>query len=97
MNLMKQYHSLYMVTMLAIIVWGNCMSDSLKEHKLFELEDEHPFAYDLGIKVLPSSHPDAQVTICAHGYGHNNKIADVMRSFQVFSDHIIGFNFPESD
>ena len=71
------------------------MLQAQNENRLLELQEEHPFAYDLGIKVLPSSHPDAQVTICAHGYGHSNKIADVMRSFQVFSDHIIGFNFPD--
>lgn len=81
--------------LLMCLLWVGSMLSANNENRLFELQEEHPFSYDLGVKVLPSSYPDAQVTICAHGYGHSNKIADVMRSFQVFSDHIIGFNFPD--
>lgn len=81
--------------MLVFLLWMGSMAFAGNENRLPELLTTHPFSYDLGIKVLPSSHANAQVTICAHGYGHSNKIATVMRSFEVFSDHIIGFNFPD--
>lgn len=65
------------------------------ENKLLKLLDENPFAYNVGIKILPSKAAGAGVTICCHGYGHSNRLADVLHSYQVFSDHIIGFNFPD--
>lgn len=81
--------------MLVFLLWMGSMAFAGNENRLPELLTTHPFSYDLGIKVLPSSHAKAQVTICAHGYGHSNKIANAMRSFGVFSDHLIGFNFPD--
>ncbi len=54
----------------------------------------NPFHYDLGLKVMPSKKKDA-VMVCCHGYGHSNKIGDVVRSFNVIDDHIVSFNFPD--
>jgi hypothetical protein len=56
---------------------------------------KHPFAHDLGIKILPSTKKEAEVTVCCHGYGHSNMIGDVLNSFKVVPDHIISFNFPD--
>lgn len=56
---------------------------------------QHPFAHDLGIKILPSLKKEAEVTVCCHGYGHSNMIGEVLNSFKVVPDHIISFNFPD--
>ena len=37
---------------------------------------KNPFSYDIGLKVISSKTKSAQMTICCHGYGHNNKIVD---------------------
>ena len=49
---------------------------------------KHPFAHDLGIKILPSVKKEAEVTVCCHGYGHSNAIGETLNSFRVVSDHI---------
>lgn len=55
----------------------------------------HPFAHDLGIKIISSVKKEAEVTVCCHGYGHDNSIGDVLNSFKVVPDHIVSFNFPD--
>lgn len=55
----------------------------------------HPFAHDLGIKILPSVKNEAEVMVCCHGYGHSNIIGEALNSFRVVPDHIISFNFPD--
>jgi hypothetical protein len=60
-----------------------------------QISQQHPFSYDLGIKVIPSKQAHAGITICCHGYGHSNKIINVVHAAQVIPDHLIGFNFPD--
>ena len=59
------------------------------------IKKSHPFAYALDLKLIPSKQANAPVTICCHGYGHSNKIAEVVHSFRVIPDHLLGFNFPD--
>ena len=56
---------------------------------------ENPFSYDLGFTFIPSKNPHADIMICCHGFGSSNRIAKIIHSFDVVSDHIIGFNFPD--
>lgn len=63
-------------------------------HCLKELPT-NPFSYDLGVIVLPSNQEHDEVTMCCHGYGHSNQIAQSMRSSGAPLGHIIGFNFPD--
>lgn len=58
---------------------------------------KNPFSYDLGVKLIPSKHKNAGTTICCHGYGSSSYIANIIHSFNVLPDHIIGFNFPDYD
>jgi hypothetical protein len=62
---------------------------------LLTFPERHSFTYDFGIKIIPSATPTSETTICCHGYGHNNTIVDVVNSYQAFSGHLIGFNFPD--
>lgn len=55
----------------------------------------HPFNYDLNIRIIPSKKQNAPVTVCCHGYGHSNAIIDVINSFGVITDHLVSFNFPD--
>lgn len=65
--------------------------------KAADISKQHPFAHDLGIKILPSVKNEAEVTVCCHGYGHSNMIGEMLHSFRVVPDHIISFNFPDYD
>ncbi len=70
-------------------VWANKMLiDVIKKSK-------NPLSYDLGIKIIPSKVNDSKIMICCHGYGHNNKIADVINSYKVVKDNLVSFNFPD--
>lgn len=84
------------VKILSFVVLGVApMIHAHAQDEWLTILQDHPFSYDLGIKILASEHPKAQVTICAHGYGHSNKIADYIKKLNVFDDHIVGFNFPD--
>ena len=65
------------------------------ENNLSKLNQENPFNYDLGIKIIKCKTPGDEVTICCHGYGSNNSIADFINSHDNFSGHLLGFNFPD--
>lgn len=54
-----------------------------------------PFHYDLGVKVLPSSDPNAKIMLAFHGYGSNHNIVDLLRTYPEINDHLVGFNFPD--
>lgn len=71
------------------------LPNALAAAALPELTHDHPFSYDLGVKVIPSKKKQAHGMLCCHGYGHNNGIADVIHSFNVTKDHLISFNFPD--
>lgn len=59
------------------------------------LKQENPFSYNLGVKIISSKNNNTDVTICCHGYGHNNQIVDVVNSFNVIPGNLISFNFPD--
>jgi hypothetical protein len=54
-------------------------------------------AYPLKIRVLPGREADEPVMICFHGSGSNNKIADIIHSYDVVDHHLVSFNFPDHD
>jgi hypothetical protein len=74
---------------------ASSLSYSITKDKLRELSHQNPFSHDLGIKIIPSKHEDTHVTICCHGYGHNHEIVDIVNSYDILEDHLIGFNFPD--
>ena len=94
---MKINNRFFLATFL--IVMSNSASSITQEkiQNIVQAKESHPFSYNLGIKYIPSKQTDASVTICCHGYGHSNQIANVVHSFNVIPDHIIGFNFPDYD
>ncbi len=55
----------------------------------------HPFSYDLGMKIISGKKAEADITICCHGYGGDNRIIDALHSHNVTSDYLVGFNFPD--
>ena len=59
------------------------------------LKDNNPFNYDLGINSIPDKTNHNVVTICCHGYGHNNTIVNILNSWNVLEGALIGFNFPD--
>jgi hypothetical protein len=65
------------------------------EKILFSANLHHPFAYPLGIKMIPSSRPDADVMICFHGMGGSHSIIEILKSYAVIPDHLVSFNFPD--
>ena len=58
-------------------------------------QQKNPFDFDLDIKFISSQHDNAQVTICCHGYGDSNRLVEIINSYGVIPDHLIGFNFPD--
>ncbi len=56
---------------------------------------KNPFVYDLGVKIVKSKTRNDSLTICCHGYGHNNQIVDVVKSFNAIKGNLVGFNFPD--
>lgn len=59
-------------------------------------KEKNPFAYDLGIRVVPAHQKNANVIVCCHGYGADNHIVDAVSQSGALSDHhLIGFNFPD--
>lgn len=82
---------------LAFIFIGTTMQTIDKKDLLKLLKAPNPLNYNLGIHIKPGKKSDEHVTICCHGYGHNNQIADVIHSHNVLSDHLISFNFPDHD
>lgn len=63
--------------------------------KMLTVPTNHPFSYDLGVKIIPGRTLKNEVTICCHGYGHNHEIVDMVSSCGVFSGNLVGFNFPD--
>lgn len=69
---------------------------AVHKEELNGLFSPHPFNYDLGVKVLPASEPNANVMICCHGMCSDNRIGDVMRTYPSIKDnHLVSFNFPD--
>lgn len=80
------------ISFLLIFYTKVAMSDHTN---LITLPEKNPFSYDLGLRVIKDKKNPNQVTICCHGYGHNNEIVDVVDSFDVIKGNLIGFNFPD--
>lgn len=80
---------------LLLLLAGSRMQAITKESLEKMFKKPHPFFYDLGVKVIASKRPKADVMICCHGYGHSNKIADILNGVGIIEDHIISFNFPD--
>ncbi len=71
---------------------------AISKHELQNLlKQQHPFSYDLGIKVMPGKQTNSAVTVCCHGYGSSCQIGGVVHSFKAIPDHIVSFNFPDYD
>lgn len=71
------------------------MTNTITVEKLHQLAEHKPFTYNLGIKIIPAKKTDAPVTICCHGYGHNNQIVQAVYSAHALPTHLVGFNFPD--
>lgn len=71
------------------------ITNTYAQQNLTSLANNNPFSYNIGIKIIPSTTPHTDVTICCHGYGHSNQIVDVVKSFNVIPGTLIGFNFPD--
>lgn len=82
-----------MAVFLALLVAG-LVSFSL-EGSVIKVPKKHPFAYDLGVRLISGKVPSDSVTICCHGYGHNNQVADIVSSFDTIPGDLVGFNFPD--
>jgi hypothetical protein len=67
------------------------MSQTNAQIHLQELRNQNQFDYNLGINIIASKNSNNEVTICCHGYGHNNQIVDEVHS----PGNLIGFNFPD--
>ncbi len=79
-----------------ILLILNIIAPLCADNNFSVLSEHNPFSYDLGIKIIPSENmAHNQVTICCHGYGHNNKIVDNVHSYKSISGTLIGFNFPD--
>lgn len=84
-----------MITILALSLLMHSMTYATNTNSLQELLGKNPFSYNLGIKIIPTKTSNNEVTICCHGYGHNNQIVDVVKSYNVVPGNLIGFNFPD--
>lgn len=56
---------------------------------------EHPFNYDLNVKLISRNTDNSEYMLCLHGSGGNNTIADAVQSYNVVQDHLVSFNFPD--
>jgi len=83
------------IILLTLLLGAHGMTNTITSEKLHQLAEHKPFAYNLGIKIIPAKTADAQVTICCHGYGHNNQIVQAVYSAHVLPTHLVGFNFPD--
>ena len=81
---MKQKNLLFLLTFFSWITF--CMENK-----------NTPFSYNIDIKTIPSSSKENIVTICCHGYGGNNSVADLIHSYQIFDHDVVSFNFPDHD
>lgn len=72
-----------------------CLHSMTPFKKTMHQSPYHPFAHDLGIKIIKSNIPTDQATICCHGYGASNTIVNVMHSYKTLPGHLVGFNFPD--
>jgi hypothetical protein len=57
--------------------------------------EKQPFVYNLGIHLLKGASDDEPVMVCFHGYGSNNKIIDIIRTYREIPNHLVSFNFPD--
>lgn len=64
-------------------------------HSLMRYLQPHPFNYDMGFLTFEGKTPDADVMICCHGLGGDEKIANYLNSYECIDDHLIGFRFPD--
>jgi hypothetical protein len=88
---MLKYINLFLIY-IVIMCASSCI---LGKSNLAQLCNQSPFDYDLGIKIVTCKKPSSAVTICCHGYGGDNSIVDVINSYNIFSGHLLGFNFPD--
>jgi hypothetical protein len=63
----------------------------------FNNADNIVFSYPFAPRVLPASSKEAEVMVCMHGYGGDNKIADILRGIPGIDEHLVSFNFPDYD
>lgn len=71
------------------------MLNTNSKDKLLRLTKQNPFNYDLGIKIVACNKSGSDITICCPGYGANSSLANTINSYNIFSGHIISFNFPD--
>lgn len=78
-----------------------CLSslEAVEIHPLVNVLNQgpSPFNYPLDIKIYAGRSLDEDVILCCHGYGGDNSIANVIASYKVIPDHLIGFNFPDNN
>lgn len=65
--------------------------------QIFCARQNHPFNYNLDLKLIPAQQKTDQYMICFHGSGANNKIADTLKTYNVIPDNVVSFNFPDYD
>jgi hypothetical protein len=53
------------------------------------------FGYPLDINIVRGNSADEGVILCCHGYGSDRSIANVISSYRVVKEHLVGFNFPD--
>lgn len=73
-----------------------CFGVELDALKSAFSEKQTPFDYPIQINIVPGNTLNEPIIISAHGFGGNNSIVDVIKSYQV-PYHLIGFNFPDHD
>lgn len=63
--------------------------------KTLGLDRPEENAFD--ITLVPGETKDENVMICFHGFGGNNQLNQILKSYGVIKDHLVSFNFPDHD
>lgn len=54
-----------------------------------------PFNYPLNINIQSGHTANEDVILCCHGTASDSSLANVIASYRIVNEHIIGFNFPD--
>lgn len=65
-------------------------------HSLSGYLQLNPFAYDLGLVLHQGKSDDEDILLCCHGYSGDEKLASILNTYEVISDHLVGFRFPDA-
>lgn len=85
---------LRLLLLLQLLVFPLFGVEVKKVRELFS-QEKPPFSYPLDITVWEGCSSNQNVILCCHGYGSDASIAEVIHSYGVVNDHLIGFNFPD--